>query len=280
MQKLDRLGWAAGLSVQAYGRLVGIRLTDAAVLDRLPEVVPHGAELVDQLEVDQLYSVVVGDLEPRHGRRRLHVVYADAMRVARTADFEVALAGLRRDLTLWVGENSADRVFLHAGVVALNGRAILLPGRTMSGKSTLVKALLEAGCSYLSDEFALLDPEGRVHPYARPMQIRASGDYSSEHVHPAELGAPVATGPLPVALVVLTRYRQGARWAARRQEPGRALLGMLEHALAARSYPELVVPALQRVAQQALVIKTVRAEANDTAARILRLLDEVPIPSR
>ncbi len=204
------------------------------------------------------------------------MVYSDAMRIARTGKLEVALAGLRRDLTLWVGENSTERIFVHAGAVAHGGRAILLPGRTMSGKSTLVQALLRAGCSYLSDEFALLDLEGRVHPYARPMQIRPPGEYSGAAVQPEELGAAVESGPLPVGLVVLTRYRRGARWATRHQEPGRALLGMLEHALAARAHPDLVVPALQRIAQQAVVVKSVRDEASEAADRILRLHDEHP----
>jgi hypothetical protein len=35
MQKIDRLGWAAGLSFTAYGVRIGIRVTKAAVLQQI-----------------------------------------------------------------------------------------------------------------------------------------------------------------------------------------------------------------------------------------------------
>src|SRR5205085_1489540 len=63
-------------------------------------------------------------------------------------------------------------VFIHAGVVAWRGRAIILPGRTMTGKSTLVQALVAAGARYYSDEYAVLDGRGKVLPYPRRMSLR------------------------------------------------------------------------------------------------------------
>jgi hypothetical protein len=58
---------------------------------------------------------------------------------------------------------------IHAGVVEVDGRAILLPGTSGSGKTTLVAALVAHGARYLSDEYALLDDRGWVHPYPRPL---------------------------------------------------------------------------------------------------------------
>jgi len=69
-----------------------------------------------------------------------------------------------RYIALW----ARRRVFVHAGVVAWQGRAVLIPGRTLSGKSWLVRALVRAGAEYYSDEFAVLDARGRVHPYPLP----------------------------------------------------------------------------------------------------------------
>ncbi len=54
---------------------------------------------------------------------------------------------------------------VHAGVVELGGRALLLPGSTKSGKSSLVAELLRHGAVYFSDEYALIDAQGRAHPY-------------------------------------------------------------------------------------------------------------------
>ena len=58
-----------------------------------------------------------------------------------------------------------ERVFVHAGVVGWKGHAIVIPGRSRSGKTTLVAELVKAGAEYYSDEFAVLDAEGRVHPF-------------------------------------------------------------------------------------------------------------------
>jgi HprK-related kinase A len=62
---------------------------------------------------------------------------------------------------------------LHAGVVAKDDRALILPGRAGSGKSTLCAALLQNGWRLLSDEVALVRPEdGRLQPVPRPVSLK------------------------------------------------------------------------------------------------------------
>jgi hypothetical protein len=61
---------------------------------------------------------------------------------------------------------------VHAGAVVLGERALLMPGATHAGKSSLVAELLRRGATYFSDEYALIDSEGRVHPYPRPLLLR------------------------------------------------------------------------------------------------------------
>jgi hypothetical protein len=51
-----------------------------------------------------------------------------------------------------------DLLWLHAGAMSLNHRAILLCGPSGNGKSTLVDELLRWDWSYLSDEVAPIDP--------------------------------------------------------------------------------------------------------------------------
>ena len=65
-----------------------------------------------------------------------------------------------------VANYAPDRVFVHAGVVAWRGRALVLPGTSFAGKTTLVAELVRAGAIYYSDEYAVLDEQGRVHPYS------------------------------------------------------------------------------------------------------------------
>jgi hypothetical protein len=115
-------------------------------------------------------------------------------------------------------------LFVHAGVVGWQGRAIVIPGRSFTGKTSLVTALVRAGATYYSDEYAIFDPQGRVHPYPRPLSIREEAG-RKPRLYPVEtLGGQAGQTPLPVGLVVVTEYQAGARWQPRTLSPSRALL--------------------------------------------------------
>ena len=95
--------------------------------------------------VGSLYSLMVSGTKVGSNVRRFNILYADAVRLARTKDTDEVLEALERHLHLYVAEKARRKVFVHAGVVGWRGSAIVIPGRTLSGKSTLVKALVEAG---------------------------------------------------------------------------------------------------------------------------------------
>lgn len=64
-------------------------------------------------------------------------------------------------------------LLLHAGVVARDDRALLLPAEPGSGKSTLTCALNLAGWRFLSDEFGVVDPvSGQVLPMLKPAALK------------------------------------------------------------------------------------------------------------
>jgi hypothetical protein len=66
----------------------------------------------------------------------------------------------------------SSQVYVHAAVASCEGRAVILPGRSGAGKTTLVTALSLDGWTYLSDEVAALDLRRHVvHPYPRPLAL-------------------------------------------------------------------------------------------------------------
>ena len=95
---------------------------------------------------------------------------------------------------MWV-RRQADVAVVHGGVVAHDGRALLLPGPTHAGKSTLVAELVRRGAPYFSDEYALIDADGRVHPYPRALLLRDGSGYDQPRLA-TELGGTVAHEPL------------------------------------------------------------------------------------
>src|SRR5574341_810834 len=154
MEKIDRLGWVAGLPFVAYGVRVGIRANSPEVLERLPDRLPPGWALAPSPVVEHLYSLLVGGAGPQTNLRRFNLLYAGSARLARTMALDEALESLEADLHLTVAGAARGRLFVHAGGVGWGGRAIVVAGRTRSGKSTMVAALVRAGATYYSDEYA------------------------------------------------------------------------------------------------------------------------------
>lgn len=274
--RIDRLPWQAGTCIDAYGRRVGVRTNAPALLDRLAPHLPPGWRACGSPFVDEIFSLWVdpaGEGAPRPTR-----VYAGRRRRARTTDLARAFAVLETEIRQSVAASAARRTFVHAGVVGWRGRAIVVPGRSRSGKTTLVAALVRAGALYLSDEFAVLDGRGRVHPFAKPLSIRGAGgcDRHARSRRVEELGGVRGTEPLPVGLVVLTEHRRGASWRPALLTRGQAVLEMLAHTVPARLRPEASLASLERAVARAVVVKGERGEAEDLAAELLRLSEATP----
>jgi hypothetical protein len=192
-------------------------------------------------------------------------------RFARTRNFDDLLDEFESHLQLTVAEFAPRRVFVHAGVVAWNGRAILIPGSSFSGKSTLVAALLRAGATYYSDEYAVIDAKGRVHPYARELKIRSQNAIRIKRKRPADFGAAAGSKPLPISLVMSTAFKEGARWRPRELTQGKAVLELLANTVSARSQPEMALNFLSRAVHSATSLKGTRGEAGDIVKWLSRM---------
>lgn len=269
MQKIDRLGWSGGFAFKSYGVRVGVRATEPAVLRRLAELLPPGSKPIDSVIVDQLYSVVSGGLGSSNRIRRYNIAYWGAQRLARSLDLETVLDAFESNLQITVAEWSPLRVFVHAGVVEWKGKAIVIPGLSFSGKTTLVKHLVQAGAKYYSDEYAVLDGRGWVHPYPRPLGVRTQDSGRTERIYVEDLGGATGSRPLPVNLIVSTTFKAGALWRPRKLSAGKGVLELLSHTVSARRRPALALSTLPKVVANATVLKGVRGEAGETADAIL-----------
>jgi len=172
-------------------------------------------------------------------------------------------------IKMYVAEMARRRVFVHAGVVGWRGKAILVPGRSMSGKTSLVAELVRAGATYYSDEYAVLDMLGRVHPYPQPLAIRKTRSAKQKEVPVEEFGGVTGIKPLPVGQVVVSRYQTGSRWRPTKLSAGETILELLANTIPARRKPEVVIPTLRAAVSAATSFRGVRGEAGDTARLIL-----------
>ena len=242
------------------------------MLQRIEELLPFSWQPSDDMEVEYLYSVVVGNEPERRGFRKKHVVYSDAQLLQGGEGLDFVLKALERDLHLFIGEMARGRVFVHAGAVGWKNRAILLPGLTFTGKSTLVAELVRGGATYYSDEFAVLDSEGFLHPFARPLSLRDRTSHEGRSIEVEELGGVRGQEAIPVGMVIATEFDSEAGWNPNKVSQGEAVLALFANTLSARRQPEVVLPVLHKSVAGATLFSGPRGEAREAARRILNLL--------
>ena len=71
---------------------------------------------------------------------------------------------------LAVAQMAPRLLSLHASAVSVDDRVCIFAGVSGAGKSSICTAALLKGAGYLTDEFTLLDSDGMVHPFPRPLQ--------------------------------------------------------------------------------------------------------------
>jgi hypothetical protein len=277
MAKIDRLGWAAGIAFRSYGIRLGVRTNQPPILERLDPLLPAERADLPLGPVDRLYSLFVPPARDPSARTRRYVLaYGDADLVGRSLSEDEALEGFGTDLQLFVAMMAKRRIFVHAGVVGWKGRAILLPGRSMAGKSTLVSALVAAGATYYSDEYAVLDERGRVHPYLSPLALRNGEGEPKTKIAAKALGSGPSLPPLTVGLVAHVRYKKDAHLRLRRVSAGQSLLLLLRNTVPARHRPDESFKALRQAVGATIGVNGLRGESHHMVASLLSLLDEEP----
>jgi len=170
-----------------------------------------------------------------------------------------------------IAENVSRYVFVHAGAVASKNRMILIPGPSGSGKSSLVRALVEAGGVYYSDEYAVLDHDGSVHPFPRALSLRRPDGQKRKVPMDDSRNYP----PLPVGLVIVSRYQAGSQWDPEPLSPGQAVLALLANTVRARLDPERTIGTLRAAVGNCRAFETVRPEAEAVADELLLLMTRV-----
>jgi hypothetical protein len=268
------------LSLASHGRRIGIQCDDARLLSGLQERLPPGCRLQTVRRFDRWYALALGRAGAASRKERA-VLRVNGEVLAESVDAEGLLDRLVSDLELYVAETARRRAFIHAAVVGWHGVAVVCPGASYCGKTSLAAELVRAGADYYSDEYAVLDDRGRVHPYPRPLSIRGADGSPARRCTAEALGGRRGTRPLPVGLVVSSVYTPGASWQPRRLSPGEAMLALLAHSVSIRRQPAAVLAALARVVSAAPVLAGARGEAAEVVAPILssvRPRRELPSP--
>jgi hypothetical protein len=251
---------ARSIAFESFGVRVRVDADTPEVIQRIPSVLPPGATPCPAATVEESFGVLADD------GRSYRFERSDSP-VSDGLGLEFALMLLDNQLRNYVGLHAPKRIFVHAGVVAHEDRAILIPALSLAGKTTLVLELVRAGALYYSDEFAVLDERGLVHPYPATPALREPGrpnDVDVTHFN----GGP-GEQPLAIGTVVLTTYRPEARWRPTRLSPGRGVTAMLAHTPAASARPEEAIRAISEALRGAVILEGERGEARELVPQML-----------
>jgi hypothetical protein len=254
-----------GISFEAFGVTMSVATNRRAARDRLPEILPPGWRPCPDADAKHRLAIVAED-------RGTYAVDDAGVYLFESVTLDTALEILEREVRVRIAREARDRIFIHAGVVGRAGGALLLPGSSFTGKTTLVAALVRAGATYYSDEYAALDDDGLVHPYAKPLSLRVN-DHRHRNHHVESLGGTAGDRPLPVRAIVVTNYRRAAKWAPKPLSTGDGALALLAHTIPARERPAECLRATRRAAEDAIVVKGDRGEAEDVVPLLLAELE-------
>ncbi|MGE0668780.1 MAG: HprK-related kinase A [Sphingomonadales bacterium] len=130
-------------------------------------------DLLDDAETPDFVIRVSGTGGLRRFLRRQAMAYIDTPPPYTPLPERLAPIMFEQALNWCVATRTFTHLILHAAVVAREGRAVILPGQSGQGKSTLCAALVARGWRHLSDEFALLDPASlAITAHPRPISLK------------------------------------------------------------------------------------------------------------
>jgi hypothetical protein len=251
------------VSFEAFGVRLELTFDDPALEPRIREILPPGWAPVRPDPGSTAFAL-------RGTGPDSYQVTVGGSAAVEHASLEVALTLLDSQMRLSIAASARDWLFVHAGVVVVEDRALLIPGATFTGKTTLVQALVQAGAAYYSDEYAVLDHAGLVHPYARPLSLRSADGSALRERHAGPVWSVAGSEKgVPTAAVVITRYRAGVRWRPTRLSTGQGMLALLANTVPAQARPEESLRTLGRASSSATFLEGERGEAGPVATALL-----------
>jgi len=243
------------LCFEAFGLFAAVESDDPELLSKARDVLPPG------------WRPHRGPVSTRFGLMRDGTITSAGVTVPAHHQRESALDRLERMIRHHVAEHAPDLVFVHAGVVAIGEQGIVIPGRSMTGKTTLVAQLVRLGAAYYSDEYAVVSADGAIHAYPRTVRHRFA--FTGRHLQvDVPTPAPSTLPPVRAGLVLVTRYEPGATWQPEVLSAGAGAMALLDNTVVAQTRPLTSLGAARRVAAGALVLGGPRGEADAAAEAI------------
>ena len=258
---IESFGVKVQITSNAAEAIETVRKTlDAYLLDRFTETEPFEAAHCFIYR----WNPSGKDSFSKNGKKLYHAAHREKM-------LDIFGSEVRRT----IAEFAVGRVFIHSGVVSWKGRAIVIPAKSFRGKTSLIIALVKRGALYYSDEYAVLDEEGFVHPFPKTLSVRGIVDkYEQVEFAVEEIGGKAAVAKARVGMFLITEYKPRGRWNPKVLSPANGILEIINHTIPIRANPVEVLKILNRAVNGALIVKSNRGEASKFADLIIDFFEK------
>lgn len=197
-------------------------------------------------------------------------LYKDGEKFFTQVKREHSLDPFGSKLRITVAEFAVEKVFIHSGAVCWKNKAIIFPAQTFSGKTALTAALVKRGAIYYSDEYAVLDRDGLLHPFPKTLSIRGEIDDKTQVEYTVEsLGGKSGTKKVPVGMVLITEYKPNAVWKPEILTPANGIMKIIKNTLPIRNDPNFVLNVLTQMTNRAVIVKSRRGDVEKSADSII-----------
>lgn len=261
------------INFSAFGVNIGIEVEPEINFDSVSKkiltMLRANLALIERNEIKYLFEV-------KRSPHRGFTLLKNGQHFHTSGTTDLILEHLESQIRLTIAEFAERKVFLHAGVVGWKDRAIIIPGRSYYGKTTLVSAFVKKGAEYFSDEYAVLDENGFVHPFPKMLSLRGIVDtYRQLDVPVEEIGGIAAKKEIPVGMILLTRYKPGSEWKPEKISLGECIIELIPHTIPITNNPQFSLDVLNKVVNRAQISKSDRGEADVFADIVLEHFEKI-----
>jgi hypothetical protein len=226
------------------------------------------------------------------------VLCRDGDRLGEFADPTALMFALEEDLEVLLISRLGNWIGMHAGSVALQGRAIITVGHPDTGKTTTTMQLIELGLTMLSEEVTPIDPDLRlVHPFPHNLTLARHYAEAFSHLYPVTRGvltypgadmaryAPHATHGTPATPIafLFPAYHPDHTPRLAEVSPADVLTELLQYCFAPHTGDEQLYDSVIRVVERCRVFR-LQTNSIESARALLgsvitRLQVEPPAPA-
>ncbi len=264
--RFDKILWKAHLGIECLGVEIVVQSVCSDAIAKLRKKL----SIILPIEWSEIFKKQIRHrfyLIKEKNSRKKFTVYKNEELLAEKISLEEVFNTLETQIRMTIAEFSEKFVFLHAGVVSWQGSAIVIPGKSFSGKTTLVAELVKRNCEYLSDEYAVIDKKGFVHPFPKKLSLRGIiDDYRQVDFDVEELGGKAAKTPIPIGFLLLTKYQKHVKKPKiKRHSTGEGVMASVANSISVRQNPRFVLEIISNIANRAIILEAKRGEASEFA---------------